>query len=381
MIRKDGKQDLETLLRDCEGCVVYGAGLVGTCLIQYLMKRRMASKLVCIAVKNRGGNPGNVMGIPVCELKELESYKERYIFLIATMEHLQDGIGADLEEFGCKKIIGISNLCYAAIREETFDFGPDILSEIRNGMAVLNNKLEEVIKAKEELVYLIEEQNEISDINTKAFAEYQNYFRGKDIVIVATGPTMNEYKPIENAVHIGVNTAYKNPNIALDFLFVQDGRPSTLGQKYLEIEKVNCRIFMGRVLKRSPFEYTEFPEKYRLQKNVTDFILAHNFPKERIYRNICHHPVSGDVTVTFSAIQFALYTYPKRIFLVGCDSLGATHFDGSVDTDGSIGDGPLSTFREKYQMMKEFAQMHYPDTEMISINPVGLKGIFRDEYM
>lgn len=62
MIRKDGKQDLETLLRDCEGCVVYGAGLVGTCLIQYLMKRRMASKIVCIAVKNRGGQSGQCYG-------------------------------------------------------------------------------------------------------------------------------------------------------------------------------------------------------------------------------------------------------------------------------------------------------------------------------
>lgn len=380
MILKDRKQDIDDLLINCDGCVVYGAGLVGTCLIQYLIRKKMASKIICIAVKDRGGNPHDILGIPVCGINELGSYKDRYIFLIATMEHLQEAIFADLKEFGCKEIIGISNLYYASIREELNDFTPDILNEIRNNLAGLNKKLKEAVAAREQLVYLIEEQNEISDINTKAFAEYQNYYYGKDIVIVATGPTMNEYKPIENAVHIGVNTAYKNPHIHLDFLFVQDGRPSTHGQKYLGIEKVNCKVFMGRVLKRSPFEYTEFPEKYRMQKNVTDFILAHNFPKERIYRNICHHPVSGDVTVTFSAIQFALYTYPKRIFLVGCDSSGAAHFDGSIDTDGSIGDGPLSTFREKYQMIKEFAQIHYPDTEIVSINPVGLKGIFRDEY-
>ena len=30
--------------------------------------------------------------------------------------------------------------------------------------------------------------------------------------------------------------------------------------------------------------------------------------------------------------------------------------------------------------MKEFAETYYPDTEIISINPVGLKGVFKDEF-
>ena len=33
-----------------------------------------------------------------------------------------------------------------------------------------------------------------------------------------------------------------------------------------------------------------------------------------------------------------------------------------------------------WRRMKKFANVYYPDTEIISINPVGLKGIFRDEY-
>ena len=30
--------------------------------------------------------------------------------------------------------------------------------------------------------------------------------------------------------------------------------------------------------------------------------------------------------------------------------------------------------------IKEFARQYYPETEIISINPVGLKGLFIDQY-
>jgi hypothetical protein len=35
---------------------------------------------------------------------------------------------------------------------------------------------------------------------------------------------------------------------------------------------------------------------------------------------------------------------------------------------------------EGWKDLKKFAQIYYPDTEIISINPVGLKGLFTDVY-
>ena len=35
---------------------------------------------------------------------------------------------------------------------------------------------------------------------------------------------------------------------------------------------------------------------------------------------------------------------------------------------------------DKWKELKEFANAFYPDIEIISINPVGLKGIFIDQY-
>lgn len=376
-------------LENCAGCVVYGAGLVATCIIQYLIKEKLSSKVICIAVKNKEKNPETIMGIQVCTLSELSDYREKYLFVIATLEHMQKKIKMELEDFGCRRVVGISDTYYAGIREKMNDFTPDILCAVQKGFLniydnfilldkKLDNKME---KLGEELTYLIEEQNEVSEVNTKAFAKYRNCYRGRDVVIAATGPTLNVYTPIENAIHIGVNAAYRKPHIKLDYLFVQDGRPAYLKQgKYEGIESVKCKIFMGRVLKRSPFEFSEFPEEYRLSGNVTDYFISHSWPQENIYKNICHHPVSGGVTVTFSALHFALYTYPKKIYLVGCDTTPALHFDGTVDRESPLDECAVKTIKERYKLTKEFAQMHYPETEIISVNPVGLKGIFKDIY-
>ena len=42
---------------------------------------------------------------------------------------------------------------------------------------------------------------------------------------------------------------------------------------------------------------------------------------------------------------------------------------------------PVNTIIEAYKKFKQFAQKYYPDVEIISINPVGLKGLFKDEVM
>ena len=105
-------------------------------------------------MKSKKDNPSDIMGIPVCELEKLESYREKYIFLIATLEYLQSEIALELKNFGCKTIFGITDLLYGNIREEINDFAPDILCLLRKSILKLD-------KVKEELIYKIDEQNEI----------------------------------------------------------------------------------------------------------------------------------------------------------------------------------------------------------------------------
>lgn len=373
----DNKGELRRMLDEYGGCVIYGAGLVGTCLIQHLAREKLLSKIVCVSVKSKEKNPIEIMGIPVCELKDMESYKDDYLFIIATMEHLQAKISEELSILNYKHYCGISNMLYTEIRSMMNDFTPDILCKLNKGLENIYENFILMSKRMDELngiINKIEVQNEISCINSKAFAQYKNIFCGKDIAIVATGPTLNVYKPVKDAIHIGVNTAYKK--VPLDFLFVQDGAHEYMSQKFKGIEDVQCKIFMGR------FAYGEidFPEQYHMRENVSDFILEHIGPTRKIYKDICHHPVSGWVSVVFSALHFALYTYPRRIYLVGCDVSQEGYYDGTTDEKTIIKDERAKAHIEGYQMMKEWAQIHYPETEIISINPVGLKGMFKDIY-
>lgn len=92
--------------------------------------------------------------------------------------------------------------------------------------------------------------------------------------------------------------------------------------------------------------------------------------------------------IALSAMQIVLFTNPKRIYLVGCDA-SAGHFvqpdslnQCRVDKQEKDSKMAVSSDRtiEKWKELKVFASTFYPDVEIVSINPVGLKGIFVDRY-
>ena len=92
--------------------------------------------------------------------------------------------------------------------------------------------------------------------------------------------------------------------------------------------------------------------------------------------------------IALSAMQIALFTNPSTLFIVGCDA-SQGHF---VQPESLSGDrvkkhetdikksvsGDMTI--KKWMEVKEFADAFYPDTEIVSVNPVGLKGLFKDVY-
>ena len=82
----------------------------------------------------------------------------------------------------------------------------------------------------------------------------------------------------------------------------------------------------------------------------------------------------------FPALQFALWTRPKRIYLVGCDCSSLGYCSGILDKTAAQTKFPLDVERLLYgwTKMKEFIEKFYPDVEIVSVNPVGLKGMFKD---
>ena len=87
-----------------------------------------------------------------------------------------------------------------------------------------------------------------------------------------------------------------------------------------------------------------------------------------------------------TALQFILYTNPRRIYIVGCDSVPSGHFNsqGEDDNEKERQIALQKRFHEgmynDWLKFKKFTQVYYPETEIISVNPIKLKGLFKDVY-
>ena len=64
--------------------------------------------------------------------------------------------------------------------------------------------------------------NIVKNLHQKIFPPFKNIHAGQDVVIVGSGPTLNKYKVIDGAIHIGLNRTFENNSIKFDYIFAQD---------------------------------------------------------------------------------------------------------------------------------------------------------------
>lgn len=214
----------------------------------------------------------------------------------------------------------------------------------------------------------------------RVFPKYKGCFGGRDVVIVACGPTARKYSPIPGAVHIGVNDAYRLENVGLDFLFVQDcdGDLRRRRREIVEYGAGRCRKFFGLIGEDvCGAGNRSWSESDAIAADAERYYVREGIRGEPglIPRDISCSPLTDYQNIVFPAMQFALWTNPARVLLVGCDCTTAGHFY-SDDRNWLDFDAVFSGYRD----MKAFAEKWYPDTRIVSVNPVGLKGLFDDEF-
>jgi len=208
--------------------------------------------------------------------------------------------------------------------------------------------------------------NEIKDTHTESFREYKACNKNKTVSIIATGPTLNFYSQIGGVPHIGINTSFRKKDIKLDFYFLYHYVPQWLNDlksfSFVKFFAYNGATDWDDVIPE------HIVEEHKARRFFQD---AHS---KEIYTNIEYYPLMGFDSVVFQAIHFAIYTRPKRILLVGCDCSTDGHFDELTP------DFTTPRLLSGHKRVRAFVERHYPDTEIISINPVGLKGLYRDAY-
>lgn len=215
-------------------------------------------------------------------------------------------------------------------------------------------------------------------LHREVFPKYRGICAGKEVVIVGAGPTLDDYVPIPDAIHIGVNKTFLCEKVALDYLFIQDYFEDTQDAADAYLPET-CRKFYGYHPNGS---VGAIPEACATRANAERYFFE-DLPlcsRSPFPPDISRARLGTFSSVIFPALQFALWTHPKRIYLVGCDCTSLGHCRGITDKTSAGTKFPLATERllHGWSEMKKFAERFYPDVEIVSVNPVGLKGMFRD---
>lgn len=240
---------------------------------------------------------------------------------------------------------------------------------------------------EEKIAYEIDFYSRCMTLHNKIFPQFKNINNNKDIVIIAGGPTVNDYIPINGTVNIAVNRSFLYDKVEFDYLFIQDYQAILAFPEELKNFTKNndiVKIFYGYF---TPEEDAYIiPESIAIRDNAYRYYARSRwlereevFPfKNSFSYDLSSQPLQCYGSIAFPAAQFALWTNPRKIYLVGCDCTTNGHFIKSklkpIDELG------VSFVIEGWKKFKQFAKRYYPDTEIICVNPVGLKGIFTDLY-
>jgi hypothetical protein len=219
-------------------------------------------------------------------------------------------------------------------------------------------------------------------LHQRAFPPFKNKAAGRDVVVVAGGPSAAKFRPIPGAIYIGVNRAYKFSGISFDYLFCQDYeavRGSDALDAIRDYRRGQCVKFIGLVGDDAWNNGYVFPESYVIEMDALRYRVVQGTLDDFAY-DISVQPLADCGSVVFSALQFALWMNPRRLYLVGCDCSHGGYFykNGNVSASGA-NTLDLDRVMQGYVWFKQFAQRYYPKTEIISVNPVGLKGLFIDQ--
>ena len=202
----------------------------------------------------------------------------------------------------------------------------------------------------------------------KDLEKYKGIYRGKNVYIVGGGPSVASFvhEKGENDIFIGINRTFKDERIEFDILFAQDQLPEGFDE-FLSYRGSACKKFLAIIPSNVEYRIRE----YMIQGEYERYVLASRKLKT-VPVDISIEPFADLMGTVFSALQFAVYTNPDNIYLVGIDCSQGNVFNGNNDNYRYQFEG--------WEIMKDALIYMGSYDNVTSINPVGLKGFFNDLY-
>ena len=248
----------------------------------------------------------------------------------------------------------------------------------------LDKKLTLIIRQNADIAELTYQSQwfpaKVATLHQSVFPQFKDKHAGQDTVVVGCGPSMNDYEPIKNAIHISCNRAFRNKKIKFDYGFIWDlpGFQRAGDGAIEEFLQYDFIKFVGKFM-HDNVEIPEYVDNkkgklYRCYSSARWWLPGVSPCDKVIHADLSLFPLADFMSVAFGALHFASWTHPRRIYLVGLDTVQNGSFDGRNN------DYHLDDMLNGYELFKNFMAGHYPDTEIISINPIGLRGVFHDVY-
>lgn len=251
------------------------------------------------------------------------------------------------------------------------------------GIKVFSKKDKKAVEM-ERIIILNNLQKMISTaiLHQKSFAKYKAYHTNKNIFLFGAGPSLNYYvPPKQKTINVAVNRTFLYDKVKFDYIFTID--KLGIEEYYTQLMNYDCVKFIGN---QDCGEHFQIPESIALKMNGIRYNTTANMnmPNKLTY-DISSEPLCNYRTVSLQALQFILYTNPKRVYIIGNDCNNSTggHFIGKtydISFRGEILSQNDKIIRDSWKDVVSFTKTYYPETEIISVNPVGLKGLFRDVY-
>ena len=321
-----------------------------------------------------------ILKFPIIFIKRTDDYKTFNIcnIPIRRMRKTASGDGQSIKIKYFYLGIPLSKRIVTKNEIKTYWFGLRVSRKINfeARLTELENRLA-ILPTPEEIAYQANLANSVSRLHAMTFPQFKNSNSGNSVAIFGSGPSVEFAPAIEKSKIISCNNAInlfdsRDPDyiFAQDYSGVRDYAEQLLNRKSI--------VFFGYFQNKSYFQNLSIPENMRLNANVYSYYTAGGTNQTAIRAEIESFPLADFGSIVHPALHFALFTHPKIIYILGCDITSSGY--SSKNLIQITNPHQFARMKFGFEKLRDFRDRHYPDTKIISVNPIGLKGIFDDVY-
>ena len=227
-----------------------------------------------------------------------------------------------------------------------------------------------------------------------------NIHEDRTCVIIGSGPSLNEsyhflkYAEEHNFLLLGTNQTLFDTHFNLDYHFLGDltafSKFKLAKHKYINSSVKKSKIWFGSCVQTISAKCRKRRNNQVLSNDNLKYLKKCEQNDERwlILDKINNRtglisPVRPNKSLKHSTIfivlEFALIMGFKKIYLVGCDCTGTNIYRPHEVMNYYDHTNKVSKLIEGWNLMYKFVKSYYPEVEIYSVNPVGLRDMIPED--